>query len=426
MKSKFLEKITVVISVFLCVPFVSSAQVRITEIMYDTSGTDTGREWIEVYNEGSEPVDLSLWKFYEGNVAHKLTPLGAAILDPLAFAILADVPSKFQIDNPSFAGLLFDSVFSLGNEGETLVMRNPDGVDVDTVSYTSAVGAKGDGMSLQKSMAGEWIAATPTVGSVTTQTVSESVPEPETSVPDEPDEPDESAPQTSVKNSDVYSSHSSQAIANVSFDAPEFVVTSGRPRIGYVGAPLAFEAKIQSMKNIPAGNLAGFRWSWGDGFQSSGQFVSHAYEYPGDYIVVLNSSMGGTDAVSKVKVKILSPKALITSATALSVEITNDDMYELNIGGWWIETAGERRVIPQDTLLSKQASVHISPKAIGLRMFRDYVRLINPAGTEVSRKEITAYVIGSATDPIIILPDGMTEAIFRQRLMQAAGVYAGL
>lgn len=423
MRTKFLKQITVVISVFLCIPFVAGAQVRITEIMYDTSGTDTGREWIEVYNEGSEPVDLSLWKLFEGNVAHKLTPLGSVTLGPLGYAIIADVPSKFQTDNPSYTGLLFDSVFSLGNEGETLIMRNPDGVDVDTVSYMSAVGGQGDGMSLQKTWAGTWIAASPTVGSATTQTVSETTPDPEPQTTEGVDEP---AAQTSTKNPDVYSSHSSQTIANVSFDAPEFVVTSGRQRIGFVGAPLVFEAKVQSMKNIPLGNVAGFSWSWGDGFQSSGQFVSHTYEYPGDYIAILNSSMGGADAVSKVKIKILSPKVSITAATNSSVEITNGDVYELNIGGWWIETAGERRVIPQDTVLSKQVSVHISAKALGLRGFKDYVRLINPAGVEVSRKEISSYVAGGTPDPVVLLPDGMTEAVFRQRLIQAAGVYGGL
>jgi hypothetical protein len=42
---------------FLFMPSVSGA-VLINEIMYDLSGSDTGREWIEIYNNGSD-INLS-------------------------------------------------------------------------------------------------------------------------------------------------------------------------------------------------------------------------------------------------------------------------------------------------------------------------------------------------------------------------------
>lgn len=37
-------------------------QVLITEIMYNASGTDTGFEWVEIYNAGSTTVDVTGWK----------------------------------------------------------------------------------------------------------------------------------------------------------------------------------------------------------------------------------------------------------------------------------------------------------------------------------------------------------------------------
>ena len=37
----------------------ASTGFEISEIMYDPSGTDTNREWIEVHNAGSESVDLA-------------------------------------------------------------------------------------------------------------------------------------------------------------------------------------------------------------------------------------------------------------------------------------------------------------------------------------------------------------------------------
>lgn len=395
------------ITIIVCfvVPLVTSAQIRITEIMFDVEGTDTGREWIEVYNEGSASVDLSTWKLFEGNVAHKLTALGEAVLPPQGYAILSDVPAKFLEDHTGFSGLVLDSVFSLGNEGETLVMRNESGADIDTVSYTGDMGAKGDGKSLQKTSVGSWIAATQTPGLATTHTQSDSVPPPTTS-----SDLNDASPLPTTKNPDPNSTHSSQTVANISFDAPELVVTSGRPRIGFVGTPLAFEAKISSMKNIPMGNAVANTWTWGDGFVSSGQFVSHTYEYPGDYIVVLNSSMGGASAVSKVKIKIISPQVSITSADASSIEISNTDGNELNIGGWSLETAGDRKVFPQDTIISPHSRIRMPTRALGLRSVSGYARLMNPSSVVLSQKNLS--------EPMVLLPNGMTESEFVDKLIQ--------
>ena len=35
----------------------------INEVMYDLEGTDTDREWIEVYNDGAESMNLATYKF---------------------------------------------------------------------------------------------------------------------------------------------------------------------------------------------------------------------------------------------------------------------------------------------------------------------------------------------------------------------------
>ena len=56
--------------VFTCSFKVAHASVTINEIMYDLEGADTGREWVEVHNSGSEAVDLLKWKFVEGGTNH--------------------------------------------------------------------------------------------------------------------------------------------------------------------------------------------------------------------------------------------------------------------------------------------------------------------------------------------------------------------
>ena len=47
---------------WFAVPSLVSAGVEIREIMYDVSGADTGREWIEIINTGGEPVDAATLK----------------------------------------------------------------------------------------------------------------------------------------------------------------------------------------------------------------------------------------------------------------------------------------------------------------------------------------------------------------------------
>src|SRR3989344_1169913 len=93
----------------------AESSLKITEIMYDLPGSDSGREWIEVYNAGSADIDLSLFKFFEANTNHGLVTIGSPTLAAGAFAIVADNPVNFSVDWPSFSGLVFDSSFSLSN-----------------------------------------------------------------------------------------------------------------------------------------------------------------------------------------------------------------------------------------------------------------------------------------------------------------------
>ena len=44
--------------VLFAVPSLASAQVVINEVMYNPQGSDSGREWVELYNQGSSDVTL--------------------------------------------------------------------------------------------------------------------------------------------------------------------------------------------------------------------------------------------------------------------------------------------------------------------------------------------------------------------------------
>lgn len=114
------------------------AAVTFVHIEYDPLGNDDGREWVEIENTGAEPADLAGFRFLEGGVRHKLTPLGTSVILPGARAVIADSAETYRAEHPEYAGLLFDSSFSLKNTGETLALLNASGTEVASLTYTPA------------------------------------------------------------------------------------------------------------------------------------------------------------------------------------------------------------------------------------------------------------------------------------------------
>ena len=146
-KMSCLKKQLFFVAIFLLFCRTVSAQVVIDEIMYDVSGADSGREWIEIENVGSAAVAVSAsaWKFFEGGTNHELKLFqGSASI-------------------AGFSGTIFDSAFSLSNSGETLAIKISSTTVADQVTYSSSSGGSGDGKSLQK-IGSDWKTSAPTPG----------------------------------------------------------------------------------------------------------------------------------------------------------------------------------------------------------------------------------------------------------------------
>jgi len=125
-----------------------------SEIYYNPNGTDTKHEWVEIYNNGTLAIEITKWKFYEGETNHAIKNTTAeTLLNPNSYAVIADNPDTFLADYPEFSGLLFDSSFisGLSNSGELLVLKTgKDGEIIDSASYNSTWGGDGNGFSLEK------------------------------------------------------------------------------------------------------------------------------------------------------------------------------------------------------------------------------------------------------------------------------------
>ena len=140
----------------IALPQLSHAQVAITEIMYDLkSGSDAGREWVEVYNASTSSVAVTELRLFENGTNHKIIAFsGEDTLPSGSYAVIASSPATFKTDWPDFSGTLFDSAFSFSNTGETIALRDTSLTIIDSVSYQGLWGASGDGNSLNRAPSG--------------------------------------------------------------------------------------------------------------------------------------------------------------------------------------------------------------------------------------------------------------------------------
>ncbi len=359
----------ILIAFVALLPIITHAKIIINEIMYDPEGTDTGREWIEIYNEGSSDVDLTTVRLNENGVNHTFKSFNTptAILGAGKYAIVADSPEKFLLDYTNYSDLLIDSAFSLNNTGEALSIVDAEGNVIDTVTYSSEWGAGGNGNSLQKN-SGVWIP-----GEVTLAKENVTVPV------------DESAgaggdTSNSTTTTSVFGSGSSTTSSNNSSHSSQSALTSykpkvaleigiGRDRIGFVNTPIQFQANHNQEKNSGLKYL----WSFGDGDSATGKKIEHTYYSGGEYNVVTNASKSGEQAVSRIKVSIREPEITILATNRgklVDILLENHSKFEINVGGFEIsKNGGEGKntfIFPQDTIINSGKAVNIMGEISGL------------------------------------------------------------
>lgn len=120
---------------------------EISEIMYNPTGTsESGREWIEIYNEDNFSVNVTSFQLFENNKVNNITLLnGSSLLSTREYALIITNQYKFLADYPNYNKALFLSSFGLSNSRDYLRL-DENGVIRDEVNYSSGCD---DGYSLE-------------------------------------------------------------------------------------------------------------------------------------------------------------------------------------------------------------------------------------------------------------------------------------
>jgi hypothetical protein len=358
------------LTLFIIVPNFVFAQILITEIMYDLEGSDSGREWIEITNIGSESLDLTNWKFYENQTNHGLSIYqGDVNLGTLESAIFVADSDKFLADWPNFDGVIFDSSFSLNNTGELLSLRDPELIDIDSVQYLSDWGADGDGNSLQL-INTEWLPAVPSPGVYSSGSIQEE---------------DEVTEVTEEK-----SSSGSKWTPMVNFPNGEIKTRIIAPKTILSGASTFFRSESLGVENEKLEN-ARHLWNFGDGSIREGEQVLYNYIYPGEYLIYLDVSSENFNTNDKIYIKVVLSPLSISEAKNEFIKLLNDSKEEIDMS-FWIIQAGEKFFhIPKNTFVKSEGQIIFPREITGLDGSLEPVNLLYPNGAVAYEfKEILA------------------------------------
>ena len=365
----FLLKFIIITILFLVFPVVSFAQVVINEIMYDPEGTDAnaGGEWIEIKITENN-INLSTWKIADktgtsGSFTNRVIKYerGPSELISGDYVIIAKNAEDFSSFFPSYSGSLFSSSISL-TEDDEIKLLNENLKEIDNLSFSSSMGAKGDGNSLQKTSSG-WVAASPTPGAVN-NTASN------TSDSNDSDSIGEVLG-TSSDQSTSSNSSSGDSTTNVSSLNSQLEIIAGNNRITSPGSPIWFQAIVKKNTTKASPEL---NWSFGDGNVGVGSLVSHTYKYAGDYVVVLSARVGEVFSVSRLKVKVINSNIEVLDKGQY-LEILNKSNTEINLFNWKIEDDGKGFIFQPNTIILSNSSVKFDKSLLKLKGYDNNIGL---------------------------------------------------
>ena len=113
----------------------TSGNVVINEINYNSSDDFDPGDWIELFNSGELDLDMSGWIFKDDNDDHVYNFPESTILNSNSYLIIARYPDLFNTSFPNIEQVLGPFDFGLGGGGDEIRIFDYDGILKDSVSY---------------------------------------------------------------------------------------------------------------------------------------------------------------------------------------------------------------------------------------------------------------------------------------------------
>ena len=357
------------------------ASVVFTEVMYDPQGTDSKHEWVEVYNNGTDSVDLTKYFLQTDgtdSTYHSINSVGTTgMLSPNEYAIIAQDAPTFQSDNSGYAGVVYDSSWNdlSDTTGKTLAINDPNKIVLDQYTYDISLGGSNDGHSLQKNSNDVWVALPPTPGTG---------PQDASTDNDTTNSQDDTANNTDENSSGVSSYSGNSSTSTDTSIVPQAQISVSKD--GIVGVPIKITPSLIGLNYISYNNKS-FHISFGDGFdtyESTALPVSHTYAYPGTYVIYFEYLQNPNDEDTSEKlsvrktIEILPPSVFISNVNSDgSIEISNPSSHEIDMSGWSLRSVSDPQIyftLPKNTIILADKKITLSKDVTGI--YSDNIKLL--------------------------------------------------
>jgi PKD repeat protein len=344
--------------------------------MYDPEGADAGREWVELYNDGSEDAALvggtgkGSWRISD-SANHSITDpaggvgRGSLVVPAGGYLVLASDPAAFMAEHSGDYPVAKASL-SLNNTGATVSLIDGSGATVDSAAYDAGQGGDGNGASLQLS-SGAWLQALPTPGAANAT---------EAYAPPEADK--ESGGTSAPKTPSTY---------YVAPPAPAVFADAGEDRTVIVGADTMFRAQAYN-RDRAAFKSAKFVWNFGDGASAEGAQAMHHFSYPGRYSVELYITNQNYSASSKVIVTAKEAAVAMAELPGGGVSVRNGSDRDLDLSYWRVAQGASSFMLPEHSVALRGGAINIDQATLGFAATD--ATLLYPNGTEVAQAPVSA------------------------------------
>lgn len=342
-------------------PSIVHGAVRITEIAWMGTGESQFGEWIELYNDSDESVDLSGWKLYEAG-GDTLVFTFTKSIQGRAYLVLerttAGTPDPLPTINDE-AGTFGGS--GLANSGELLVLKDQTGETIQTLAFSGGWPA-GDSESKQTMQwnGSSWVTASPTPKSVTSSS-------------------QENPPPSSGASTTTSSGGGSAWVPPKVEPRLELFI----PKKLYTGLLHEYEAK--TFLEYGEAYSGGFVWNMGDGTvykSSTPKSIQHTYQYPGTYTISFGFYKNSYDT----KPFFFETVEKVVSDTPVSLRVipekgfalTNTGSEPFDVSRWVIQLPDTTVTLPLLSIIAPKTTVIMPFSQLGVSSGYTHALLLTP------------------------------------------------
>ena len=383
---KIFFKTTVFVVLFF-VPQIVFGSVVINEILYDATGTDTGKEYVILHNNGDSTVDLTNYELNAVSGDYYVFP--SFSLGSKSFVVIHWRAEGTNSQTDLYTGTSgFDANMGDTSGWVALFEGHPtSGTAKDLIIDYLEYGAGAKTWEGAASDAGIWVTGNFVVDVNAGKSIKLKTDGQDNNSPNDWMESTPTITTPSQENTSQATEQQSAASTANNLPLPD----AGNDIIAFVGQKIKFDGT----KSIdPESDELAYSWNMGDGKLIEKPVFEYKYLYPGTYVVALMVYDGRNYATDTIIVKIQSAQITINEfmanpsekdESAEWIEIYNDSEGVTDISGWQLDDGEEGSnpfVFPQNTLIAPKSYLVFSGQITGIALNndKDTVRLLLSEG----------------------------------------------